>query len=504
MAKTDWDMDETVMPADMNQIGQEVNDALAQSLKPLEVNAFDFITAGTSYPTGATLMETTGSAGGWPFTYGNGQVLTFRAGNNSIAQLLFEVAAAANPQAVGFRVYREDYAAWSPVLSVPSSMDAEAIAFDPTDTGMTATDVQAAIDEIFTTSSTAQQDINALFQDISQLSSSFVTLEGNVGFTWDLETDDKSSLVAAINEVFTRVSSKLSKIAAAVTDKGVPTSEDDDGDTMAANIRAIQTGSGNAQPNDVVAPKTFTNDDGEQVGTLQDYRDSDITSDDYYSSPTALKVYINKNAAVSENSGVIVYDTKFIPMNIRKGVKVLDMEGTYEGVNTSDATASAADIRTGKTAYGAAGVKIIGTGSFLGISEFPLTLEDFTLDSGATPQLRRYTSSIIPYTGDEYALSAFIGRPNYQKPMNPITLTVTFSDGVILQYNSSVFNQHFTREFQGYYDRFLINFQTEAVSGGYRLYIECKMNGSPSVTVTNTTITTVNAFSRVYFTAQLT
>lgn len=64
----------------------------------------------------------------------------------------------------------------------------------------------------------------------------------DVGDKTLLATQNKTNLVAAVNEVFQASSDKNTKIAAAITEKGVPTSPSATGDQMAANIRAIQTG----------------------------------------------------------------------------------------------------------------------------------------------------------------------------------------------------------------------------------------------------------------------
>lgn len=66
-----------------------------------------------------------------------------------------------------------------------------------------------------------------------------------IGTLNNLTTTDKTSLVDAINEVFTSVSNGKSLIASAITDKGVTTSNDATFQTMANNISSITTsGSG--------------------------------------------------------------------------------------------------------------------------------------------------------------------------------------------------------------------------------------------------------------------
>lgn len=62
-----------------------------------------------------------------------------------------------------------------------------------------------------------------------------------VGDTATLQTTEKTSVVKAVNELFTSVSNGKSKVASAITDKGVSTAQDATFDQMATNIRAIQT-----------------------------------------------------------------------------------------------------------------------------------------------------------------------------------------------------------------------------------------------------------------------
>ena len=65
---------------------------------------------------------------------------------------------------------------------------------------------------------------------------------------------------------------------------------------------------------------------------------------------------------------------KIISENIKKDVQIFDIVGTYEGLDTSDATATADDIVVNKTAY-VNGQKVIGN-----LPLFPNT-RTFTVDN---------------------------------------------------------------------------------------------------------------------------
>ena len=77
----------------------------------------------------------------------------------------------------------------------------------------------------------------------------------------------------------------------------------------------------------------------------------------------------NKDIDTTSQVGVSAYATarisateraKIIAGNIKSGVTILGVAGTYSGIDTSDATATAADIIASKTAY-VNGVKLTGT-----------------------------------------------------------------------------------------------------------------------------------------------
>ncbi|OUM86644.1 MAG: hypothetical protein BAA01_11590 [Bacillus thermozeamaize] len=87
-----------------------------------------------------------------------------------------------------------------------------------------------------------EQGIKEAHDQLDSIASDISDIRADIGDKSQLQTNDKSNLVAAVNELFTSVGSGKALIAAAITDKGVPTSPTDTFATMAANIGAIETG----------------------------------------------------------------------------------------------------------------------------------------------------------------------------------------------------------------------------------------------------------------------
>lgn len=139
--------------------------------------------------------------------------------------------------------------------------------------------------------------------------------------------DDVNNAITTLNnttnQLFQSVSNGKSKIAGAITDKGVPTSANDSYDTMAGNIRSIQTGGGEIDEN-------FVN-----------------TSD---GTATASDILLGKTAYAQGNK---IYGT--LIAQAEEGMP------TY-GTDTSNATATEEDIAYGKTAY-ARGKLLVGIAS---------------------------------------------------------------------------------------------------------------------------------------------
>lgn len=85
--------------------------------------------------------------------------------------------------------------------------------------------------------------------------------------TNDLWVDVESAKQRA-DEAFRSASSGKTEIAAAITGKGVAASSADTFPTLANKITQIRQGRGNAQPADVLIGQTFSNDQGDQRGTM--------------------------------------------------------------------------------------------------------------------------------------------------------------------------------------------------------------------------------------------
>jgi hypothetical protein len=77
----------------------------------------------------------------------------------------------------------------------------------------------------------------------------------------------------------------------------------------------------------------------------------------------------------------ILGDADLTAANIKAGVTIFGVEGTYAGTNTGDATAAAGDIRTGKTAY-VNGVKVTGSLQEKSAQTYTPTTSDQVIASG--------------------------------------------------------------------------------------------------------------------------
>ena len=139
------------------------------------------------------------------------------------------------------------------------------------------------------------------------------------------------------------------------------------------NIKYYNTSDSDINNADLLKEKVAYTKDGRVVGTMTDNGDVIITpttdqqikTNGYYNS---LKIEAVDNSI----------DSNIVAENIKEGVSILGITGTLEeGIDTSDADATASDISNGKTAY-VNGEKITGN-----LPLFPNT-RTFTVDGGVT------------------------------------------------------------------------------------------------------------------------
>lgn len=171
----------------------------------------------------------------------------------------------------------------------------------------------------------------------------------NTSYDNSMSGASSTNVQDVIDECFQSVSSGKSLVASAITDKKVPTDATATFAQMAANIMKIVLGSGNATAGDVLAGKTFTNNDGvEYEGTMPNIKaiDDAIESNYISSGSNGKGIYARMNAGAHVNLADSGYAELFIPQN--------QIAGMF------NATATAAQITQGFTAW-VNGVKIVGT-----------------------------------------------------------------------------------------------------------------------------------------------
>lgn len=109
--------------------------------------------------------------------------------------------------------------------------------------------------------------------------------------------------------------------------------------------------SGTASPSDVLAEVPFSNEDGEQIGTMPNNGAVVIT-------PGTNNIPIS--LGFHDGAGYVKGDPYLISKNIKKGITIFNIQGDSNVVDTEDANANASEILTNKTAY-VKGQKITGS-----------------------------------------------------------------------------------------------------------------------------------------------
>lgn len=177
-----------------------------------------------------------------------------------------------------------------------------------------------------------------------------------------------------LNDKFNYLAETKTLIKNALISKGIDVSDDD---TFRSYVQKIiyYTTDATATENDILQGQTAYVNGQKVVGNIRTVRsDGSISGDNIFY--TKSDDMIKSNATFTED---ICYKTDsciliendaesfrnqigLTPDKIKSGETVLGVEGTYKGLDTSDATATAEDIMEGKTAY-VDGEKITGTAS---------------------------------------------------------------------------------------------------------------------------------------------
>lgn len=148
-----------------------------------------------------------------------------------------------------------------------------------------------------------------------------------------------------INEVKKSVSDGKAEIAAAITLKRVTTAASATFHQMAENIKKIVLGSGNAQKGNVLAGKTFTNDDGVQyTGEMPERAGEQIPASQVTKSGNAIVMkssrngHINENTAISADQSAVASAAGVNGAVIRAGYNVLGVAGQIQSLAGADIT----------------------------------------------------------------------------------------------------------------------------------------------------------------------
>ncbi|QNK54573.1 hypothetical protein [Paenibacillus sp. PAMC21692] len=126
----------------------------------------------------------------------------------------------------------------------------------------------------------------------------------------------------------------------------------------------VGLGSGNAEPGEVLAGKRFTNDRGQQTGTMPD-RAGDTAALSSVVSGTTLRLRASEGYRDGTNDFVTITDADFVPANIRKDMDMFGVTGTmipsdeafpgdFEILRVNEVEVS----RDGGTSYGLVGAPV--------------------------------------------------------------------------------------------------------------------------------------------------
>ena len=175
----------------------------------------------------------------------------------------------------------------------------------------------------------------------------------------------------SIQSEINRLIAAKNAIIAQIEAKGVTVPENvtlDELSDYAAQIQVDPSQGCTANADGILAPLTAVVDGDVITGTMADRAGMALTPKSIRNLVDTDKVrcmgfincHIDDTTAVDINYAALSQAISLTADKIKKGEVILGITGTYEGTDTSDATATAADIRSGKTAY-VNGQKVTGT-----------------------------------------------------------------------------------------------------------------------------------------------
>lgn len=149
----------------------------------------------------------------------------------------------------------------------------------------------------------------------------------------------------AIDQLFTSVSNGKSQIASAITDMGVSTSANDSFAQMATNIGNIETGYDTSQVTATAATVRsgykFVNSSGQLItGTIPSKGAQTYT-------PKTVSQTISSGQYLSGNQ-IIQGDGNLVPSNIKSGVSIFGVKGSYTGGYLVDKNTGNINVNTGE------------------------------------------------------------------------------------------------------------------------------------------------------------
>lgn len=164
-----------------------------------------------------------------------------------------------------------------------------------------------------------------------------------------------TNVEAALQELATDLVNGKTSLAGAITTMGQSSAATDSIATMASKVLSISSDA-TAAVGDVLSGKTFYSGSVKRTGTMTDRSTGAHTQVGISNNGTGTLWLNTPQGYYTSASSISVTDGNFVPGNLKADVSALGMTGTY----TSDGTAVAADMISGKVAY-SNGVRYVGT-----------------------------------------------------------------------------------------------------------------------------------------------